>query len=300
MRRLLAWIFSLKGLFLILLILFFVVPAIESWRLETLRESAIRALEQKRGSRVIVLIHRQETVNVLGVPVVRYINVEDSEKVLRAIRFTDKNTPIDFIIHTPGGLVLAASQIAKAIKRHPAKTTVFVPHYARHQIVMDINAVLGPIDPQLGDFPAASVLKVVEQKPIDKVHDLTLVMADQSKKAIAQVTALAQELLSGKLSPERAKEAAHRLASGTWTHGFSDQRRDRQRFDRPADQHRDSGRGVSTHHVVPASPRLTAFGLLSSWTPVQKGRTSRARNLTPVMPHSAVMWARAYRTSEVQ
>jgi ClpP class serine protease len=215
MRRLLAWIFSLKGLFLVLLILFFVMPVIESWRLETLRERAVRALEQKRGSRVIVLIHRQETVNVLGVPVVRYINVEDSEKVLRAIRFTDPNTPIDFIIHTPGGLVLAASQIAKAIKRHPAKTTVFVPHYAMsggtlialagHQIVMDINAVLGPIDPQLGDFPAASVLKVVEQKPIDKVHDLTLVMADQSKKAIAQVTALAQELLSGKL-PRREPE----------------------------------------------------------------------------------------------
>jgi ClpP class serine protease len=179
---------------------------------------------------VIVLIHRQETVNVLGVPVVRYINVEDSERVLRAIRFTDKNTPIDFIIHTPGGMVLAASQIAKAIKRHPAKTTVFVPHYAMsggtlialaaHQIVMDTNAVLGPIVPQLGDFPAASVLKVVEQKPIDKVHDLTLVMADQSKKAIAQVTALAQELLGGKLAPERAREVAQRLASGTWTHDF--------------------------------------------------------------------------------
>jgi ClpP class serine protease len=230
MRRVLAWIFSLKGLFLLLVIVFFILPAIESWQLETLRERAVRALEQKRGSRVIVLIHRQETVNVLGVPVVRYINVEDSEKVLRAIRFTDPNTPIDFIIHTPGGLVLAASQIAKAIKRHPAKTTVFVPHYAMsggtlialagHQIVMDINAVLGPIDPQLGDFPAASVLKVVEQKPIDKIHDLTLVMADQSKKAIAQVTALAQELLSGKLTPERAKEVAHRLASGTWTHDF--------------------------------------------------------------------------------
>ena len=63
-------------------------------------------------------------------------------------------------------------------------------------------------------------MKVVEQKPIDKIHDLTLVMADQSKKAIAQVTALAQELLSGKLAPERAKEGAHRLASGTWTHDF--------------------------------------------------------------------------------
>ena len=87
-------------------------------------------MEKNRGSRVIVLIHRQESVNVLGIPVVRYINIDDSEDVLRAIRLTDKNTPLDFILHTPGGLVLAASQIAKAIKRHPAKTTVFVPHYA--------------------------------------------------------------------------------------------------------------------------------------------------------------------------
>ena len=195
-----------------------------------LRDDAIRALEKKRGSRVIVLIHRQESVNVLGVPLVRYINIEDSEEILRAIRFTDKNIPIDFIIHTPGGLVLAASQIAKAIKRHPAKTTVFVPHYAMsggtlialaaNEIVMDTNAVLGPIDPQLGDFPAASVLKVVERKPIDKIDDMTLVLADQSQKAIAQVTALAQELLSGKMPQEKAREVAHRLATGTWTHDF--------------------------------------------------------------------------------
>jgi ClpP class serine protease len=198
--------------------------------LESLRYEAIRALEQKRGSRVIVMIHRQESFNVLGIPVVRYINIEDSEAVLRAIRLTDKNTPLDFVLHTPGGLVLAASQIARAVKRHPAKTTVFVPHYAMsggtliamgaNQIVMDTNAVLGPIDPQLGDYPAASVLKVVETKPIERIHDLTLVLADQSRKAIAQVTALAQELLAGKMPAERAKEVAHRMASGVWTHDF--------------------------------------------------------------------------------
>ena len=94
---------------------------------------------------------------------VRYIDIDDSEDILRAIRLTDKNRLLDLILHTPGGLVLAASQIAKAIKRHPAKTTVFVPHYAMsggtlialaaNEIVMDVNAVLGPIDPQLGDFP---------------------------------------------------------------------------------------------------------------------------------------------------
>jgi ClpP class serine protease len=230
MKRFFKAIFSWKGLVALLFVLFFVVPTIESSMLVSLRENAIRALEQRRGSRVIVLIRRQESVNVLGIPVVRYINIDDSEDVLRAIRLTDKNRPLDLILHTPGGLVLAASQIAKAIKRHPAKTTVFVPHYAMsggtlialaaNEIVMDSNAVLGPIDPQLGDFPAASVLKVLERKPIDKIDDMTLVLADQSQKAIAQVTALAQELLSGKVPPEKAREIVQRLASGTWTHDF--------------------------------------------------------------------------------
>src|SRR5439155_17186061 len=174
LKRILRWIFSWRGLVTILILLFFVAPALESWQMENLRDRAISALEKKRGSRVIVLIHRQESVNVLGIPVVRYINIDDSEDLLRAIRLTDKKTPLDLVLHTPGGLVLAASQIAKAIKRHPAKTTVFVPHYAMsggtlialaaNEIVMDANAVLGPIDPQLGDFPAASVLRVVERK----------------------------------------------------------------------------------------------------------------------------------------
>jgi ClpP class serine protease len=223
-------IFSWRGFVALLFVLFFVVPIIQSWRIEMLRENAIRTLEKNRRSRVIVLTHREESVNVLGIPVVRYINIEDSEDVLRAIRLTDKNMPLDFILHTPGGLVLAASQIAKAIKRHPAKTTVFVPHYAMsggtlialaaNEIVMDPNAVLGPIDPQLGDFPAASVLKVVDSKPIRRIDDMTLVLADQSRKAIAQIVALAQELLSGNVPAEQTGAIARRLASGEWTHDF--------------------------------------------------------------------------------
>jgi ClpP class serine protease len=229
-KRALEWIFSLKGLALLLFIVFFVAPLIESWRLARLRAHALSALEKKRGSRVIAMIHREESVHVVGIPVVRYIDIEDSEEILRAIRLTGPNTPIDFVLHTPGGLVLAASQIAKAIKRHPGKTTVFVPHYAMsggtlialaaNEIVMDRNAVLGPIDPQFGSIAAASVLKVVESKSIDRVHDLTLILADQSRKAIAQVADLAHELLSGKMPAPKAREIARRLASGTWTHDF--------------------------------------------------------------------------------
>jgi len=153
-RGILRWMFSWRGVVATLFILLVIVPILQSWRLEVLRIGAIRSLEEKRGSRVIALIHRQESVNVLGIPIVRYIDIADSEDILRAIRLTDKNTPIDLILHTPGGLVLAASQIARAVKRHPAKTAVFVPHYAMSggtlialaskEIVMDDDAELGP------------------------------------------------------------------------------------------------------------------------------------------------------------
>ena len=101
---------------------FFVIsamqPVITKRMLEYSRQRMISKIEHDRGSRVILLVHRQETMNFLGFPVYRYIDVDDSEEVLRAIHMTDKDVPIDLILHTPGGLVLAALQIAKAIKKH--------------------------------------------------------------------------------------------------------------------------------------------------------------------------------------
>src|SRR6187455_1220910 len=91
------------------------------------RARALSELQKKRGTRVIAMIHRQETVGVLGVPFYRFIDIEDSEAVLRVIRLTDDATPIDLVLHTPGGLVLASEQIAYALKSHPAKVTVIVP-----------------------------------------------------------------------------------------------------------------------------------------------------------------------------
>src|ERR687896_550242 len=83
-----------------------------------------RWLEAQRMSRVIGMIHRQETMSFLGFPLARYIDIEDSEQVLRAIQLTDPTVPVDLILHTPGGLVLAAGQIAQALHKHPAKVTV--------------------------------------------------------------------------------------------------------------------------------------------------------------------------------
>jgi ClpP class serine protease len=91
---------------------------------------------------------------------------------------------------------------------------------AANEIVMSSHAVLGPVDPQLEKVPAASLLKVVEQKPIDKIRDETLALADVGKKAIEQVRATVRELLQDRLSNEKADELAHKLSEGTWTHDY--------------------------------------------------------------------------------
>jgi ClpP class serine protease len=180
---------------------------------------------------VIAMIHREETMALLGFPLRRYIDIHDSEEVLRAIKLTDPNMPIDLILHTPGGLVLATEQIAMALVHHPGKVTVFVPHYAMSggtllalaadEIVMDENAVLGPVDPQLGQWPANSILKAVEQKQVNEVDDETLIMADIARKAVSQIRSLVINILShGQMPSEKAESLADMLSSGVWTHDY--------------------------------------------------------------------------------
>ncbi|HON72658.1 MAG TPA: hypothetical protein PK512_04945, partial [bacterium] len=72
----------------ILIILQIFVPLFQKRMIQLRRQMAIKALEAKRHSRVITMIHRQETMSLLGFPVSRYIDIEDSEYILRAIRMT--------------------------------------------------------------------------------------------------------------------------------------------------------------------------------------------------------------------
>ena len=205
-------------------------PMLRQRMLEAMRTRKIAQFEGKRNSRVILLVHRQETMRLLGFPMVRYIDINDSEDVLRAIQMTGDDVSLDIILHTPGGLVLAALQIAQAIYEHKSKVTVFVPHYAMSggtlialaadEIVMCKHSVLGPIDPQLGQSPAASLLKVIEQKPIAEIDDQTLVLADVGRKAIAQVKQAAARLLQRRHKPEDAEALAEKLSTGTWTHDY--------------------------------------------------------------------------------
>ncbi|ACS32950.1 SDH family Clp fold serine proteinase [Thermococcus gammatolerans] len=205
-------------------------PQLQYRQLQIMRAKLLAKIAKKRNSTVITMIHRQESIGFFGIPVYKFISVEDSEEILRAIRAAPKDKPIDLIIHTPGGLVLAATQIARALKEHPAETRVIVPHYAMSggtlialaadRIIMDPNAVLGPVDPQLGQYPAPSIVKAVEQKGAEKVDDQTLILADVAKKAIKQVQDFVFYLLKDRYGEEKARQLAQTLTEGRWTHDY--------------------------------------------------------------------------------
>src|SRR6056297_1860857 len=223
--------FNLSTLFFIVFIVMILQPILTGRVFGFRREQAIRNIERKRGSRVITMIHRQEKRSLFGMNVSRMIDLEDAQSIIAAIKSTPDDTPIDLVIHTPGGLVIAAMQIARAVEAHPARVTVFVPIYAMSggtlialaadEIVMGEFSMLGPIDPQIMGISAASIIAARDAKPVEHVSDLALVLADVSDKAIAQVVRGAVEIMTPRMNRADAEALADTLASGTWTHDYA-------------------------------------------------------------------------------
>ena len=226
--------FGITDLFFILFIISVIIPMVQKKLLESRRLQLIHKIEGSRKSRLITLIHRQEALSFLGIAFARFIDIEDSEQIMRAIRLTDPDVPIDIVLHTPGGLVLASEQISWAIKRHPAKVTVFVPHYAMSggtlialgadEIIMDENAVLGPVDPQLGDtrggsYPAASILAAMAVENPNR-DDHTIILGDIAKKAINQVRDFIYALMKDTMDDDEALRLATTMSEGRWTHDY--------------------------------------------------------------------------------
>ncbi len=218
-------------IFWFIFLFLFILPIIQSQLLQWSRERILKAIEDKYNSKVITLIHRQETRSLFGFFMMRMITIEDSEAVLRAIRMTPKDKQIDLIIHTPGGIALAATQIARALVNHKAKVRVIIPHYAMSggtlialaadEIVMDQFAVLGPVDPQLGMEPAASLVAIEKLKEPKDIDDQTLVKIDMSKKALKQMKDTVKEILIKKgFNEEKAEMIAQELSQGKWTHDY--------------------------------------------------------------------------------
>ncbi len=268
----------LSQFFWLFIILMALTPYFQQQMLRSARTRKMVELERKRGSRVITLIHRQEALNLLGIPLTRFINIEDSEQVLTAIRLTDKDVPIDLILHTPGGLVLASEQIAEALLRHPGKVTVFVPYYAMSggtlvamaadELVMDENAVLGPLDPQLGQYPAASLIKVMESKEMKDIDDQTVILADVAAKSLRQIKVTVKGLLSKHMDEDQAEKTANLLSQGTWTHDY------------PIDVKEIAEMGLNINTDMPGE----IYSLMSMFPQPRTARPSVEYNPGPVYP----------------
>jgi ClpP class serine protease len=223
--------FDFSSLFFVFFALMVLQPLLMGRWNAMQRAQAIRALEKSQASRVITMIHRQEKRSIFGFAVSRHIDLEGAQTIIAAIKETPDDMPIDLVIHTPGGLVLAAMQIARAVEAHKAKVTVYVPVYAMSggtlialaadEIVLGEFSMLGPIDPQIAGFPAASIVKARDSKPIESVFDLTLVLADMGEKALAQVKRGAIELLKPRMEQAAAEALADKLAGGHWTHDYA-------------------------------------------------------------------------------
>jgi len=91
---------------------------------------------------------------------------------------------------------------------------------AADEIVMGEHAVLGPVDPQIGEFPAASLLKLIETKPVADIDDKTWILADIGRKALEQLRSQIRYLLDGKYDRDKSDELARILSEGRWTHDY--------------------------------------------------------------------------------
>ncbi len=186
-------------------------------------KTIIRRIEQERGSRVICVIHGENMEN-------EAFDFDDLEDVLSAIVTSDTSRPLDIVLHTQGGNSFTGRQIARAIKSHQARKTVFVPYFAMSagsrialaadQIVMGAHAMLGPIDTQLYAGPAPSIVQLSKVKPFESISDEYLILAEEARKIIQEGRATARELLQGSYTADGSTAIAEELISGKWTHGF--------------------------------------------------------------------------------
>jgi ClpP class serine protease len=219
------WLNALGWLILVVALL---APLLGRRLLDLRRAGSIERLGRARGSRAIALIARRETYRLLGFPLLTRDTIDSPEGVLRQIARTPPRTPIDLVLHAGPGHALAAEQIAHALVRHPARVTVFVPHHATggallialaaEELVLDPNAVLGPVAPRVGPYPANAILTAAREKGPTNIADETLILADEAQRALAQVRGLIAELLVAR-TPDRegVAEVAALLTGVDWT-----------------------------------------------------------------------------------
>lgn len=191
----------------------------------------LKRLEERRDSSALCVIHTRDLES-------SSVDEITAIEILRVLGEIDPDVPLDVILHTPGGNALEGMQIARAIKAHRGKKTVFVPFQAfsagtiialaADEIVMGNHAVLGPIDAQVPctfqgrriRHPASAYVSVAAKKSRKKIDDQVLATAYRCNDDIASHHKNAVELMRGTYSNTAANRIVHRLNDGILTHGY--------------------------------------------------------------------------------
>jgi len=186
------------------------------------RAQLVKELEEERGSRVLTLIHRKEPWSASDEE--PEIVLEDSEVILQQVRETPPEKPIDFIVHTEGGLTFAADLMAMALRYHKAKVTVMVPFYAMSdgtylvlsadEIMMEKCSILAPVEPLIEDMPANAVMSILKRKPIETISDRTILLAESARMEAENAKEFVKWLLIDKMNEEQATQVANFLVGG--------------------------------------------------------------------------------------
>jgi ClpP class serine protease len=186
------------------------------------RAQLIQELEEERGTRVLTLIHRKEPWSASDDE--PEIVLEDSEAILQQVRETPPDKPIDFIVHTEGGLTFAADLMAMALRYHKAKVTVMVPFYAMSdgtylvlaadEIMMERCSILAPVEPLVDDMPANAVMAILKRKPIETISDRTILQAEAARMEAENAKEFVKWLLIDKMNEEQATQVANFLVGG--------------------------------------------------------------------------------------
>jgi hypothetical protein len=215
-----------------LLVLFILWPILRRKRgpsLARIRGEIIARIEQVRGTRVLAIIHHRERSYLAQRAPRDHIDGDTADEFLSAMRTIKPDQPIDIILHTPGGWLTAAQQIAAALKAHKGRKTAFVPYQAwsagtlialaADEIVMGPQAVLGPIDPQIAGLPAVSLKKLLKEKSTDAIEDIFFVLADDASKAIDETRKAACDLVNPVHKNGAECALTDGLSAGARTHG---------------------------------------------------------------------------------
>jgi hypothetical protein len=191
------------------------------------RQDLIREYERRMGCRLIVM------VDTIFPESVTYF-----EELLHG---ADPDRDLHLLLDSPGGDGETAVRLVRSAQARCRELTVIVPNQAKsagtilvigaHHILMGPTSDLGPVDPQFPDrergglFSAKDLIASVDQAEaaiarnpdsyplhVSLLADVTAVMVQQARSALARSTDLVKEALSS--NPDRKDEDVERIAAG--------------------------------------------------------------------------------------